>query len=68
MVGQGTPVQIINVVFAKNQRNVQYNWASIPRKIQDHSKCHAKFCGYKGSNDEKYLHPPMISLSYTSLL
>ena len=39
MVGQGTPVQIINVVFAKNQRNVQYDWASIPRKIREHSKC-----------------------------
>lgn len=48
----------LKYVFTKNQGNVQNmkeNLIALVPHFGDHSKCHASFCGYKRSKDEKYL-------------
>lgn len=50
----------LKYVFSKNQGNIQNMRenliALVPHQFGDHTKCHARFCGYKRSNGEKYVH------------
>lgn len=50
----------IKYIFAKNQGQpeaLQRNLAAfIPHQFGDHSKCEARFCGYKRKPGVKYLH------------